>query len=341
MPGGRSFDLLRRRQAPAESSAGLDLAAGIRDGQHRLVRMPAVLEDIPGMISGEERQLLMHVSEHAWRPGTQIIDGGCVLGASTRSLLEGLVRSASAVEIGGADPDTPNAPARPPIDSFDLFRADADMCNEYLPDSGLEVGDSFRSYYEQNLGPARHLVEVHEGDLRAAHWKPAPISVLFLDVITSWDINQWVMEHFYPRLVPERSFVIHEDFVSAWSPWTAITMEHFADHFEFVTDVPPATAVFRSVTPVSAEQAAVNLLSTLSPDTMLDLMDRAVDRFDGWPRGVLECSRANLMRYFGLNEEALGELTRIERDYAADEVPPRFAREIRGHIESGVPPRTI
>ncbi len=36
----------------------------------------------------------------------------------------------------------------------------------------------------------------------------------------------------------------------------------------------------------------------------MDLVVRALERFEGWPKGVLECSRAQLLRYLGREDEA-------------------------------------
>jgi len=229
---------------------------------------------------------------------------------------------------------------RPPIDAFDLYQANAYMCDEYFAGDGLVEGDSFRPQFEANLAPDGNLVRVHEADLRESKWVSAPISVLFLDVIWSWDINRFVMEQFYTRLTPGTSWVIHQDYVYAWYPWIPITMEYFADHFEFVADVPLATAVFRCVRPLNDVEARLDLLETLDPDELVALMDRAIARFEGWPRGVLECARAQLLRYVGREAEAREQLARVLREHAEHEAPVRFAREIESHIDNGWPPPT-
>lgn len=337
----RAFDLLRRRGTPDARAEPGRIAADLRAGAHQRIRLPDELVEIPGMISGEERQLLMFAVEHAYAPGTQIIDGGSFLGASTRSLLAGLARSPRVAEIGGMDPDGAEAGtlSRPPIDSFDLFRADEYMCAHDLDGSGLSPGDSFRSYYEAHLGPARHHVRVHEGDIRASAWQPAPISVLFLAAVWSWDINRWVMAQFYTRLVPEQSLVIHQDYVCAWYPWIPVCMEYFCDHFEFVAQVPLAMAAFRCIRPLDPAQASVDLLEALPADELVALMDRALARFTGWPRGVLECSKAQLLRTVGREADAREHLARVRRNHAGEDAPIRFAGEIEAQMERGEPPR--
>lgn len=65
----RAFDLLRRRGTPDARAEPGRIAADLRAGAHQRIRLPDELVEIPGMISGEERQLLMFAVEHAYAPG--------------------------------------------------------------------------------------------------------------------------------------------------------------------------------------------------------------------------------------------------------------------------------
>lgn len=307
------------------------IAERIRRGAPETIRLTAAASQAPGMISAAERRLLAYLGEHAFRPGTCVVDAGCFLGASTRALLDGLAHH-------------PGCSGRVPagvVHSYDLFQADAYMIEAFLSGTGLRPGDSFEPCFRQRLGPDLDRVTVHAGDLRASPWTGPPLSIVFLDVLWSWDLNAFAMANFYRYLLADDSFVVHQDYVYAWYPWIPVTMEHFSAHFELVAYVPLATVVFRTVRPLSADDAAIDLLRDLAPETLLGLMERAVGRFSGETRGILECSEASLLRYLGRKEQARERLHAVLEQYRELEAPPRFAREILAHIESGAEPRRV
>lgn len=299
----------------------------VRNGHCASELIPARVASMPGMISMEERRLLAFVTANAWVPSTSIIDGGCFLGASTSALAEGLRRN----EGFHGERDV--------IHSYDLFEADAYMADVHLKAAGIEPGGSFFELFLANLGADRDVVAVHRGDVRTHEWKGAPISILFLDMLWSWDINAFAMKQFYRNLAEPGSLVVHQDYVYAWYPWLPITMEYFEDHFEFIGYVPLATVVFRCRKPLSADDAAIDMLRDNSPETLLSLMDRAIDRFAGWQRGVLECSRASLLRYLDRNDEARDLLHDVLDRYRDDEAPVRFARQILSLVDANAVPR--
>ncbi len=299
----------------------------VRNGRYASQRISERVASMPGMISLEERRLLAFVTANAWDPATNIIDGGCFLGASTSALAEGLRRNKG---FRGQ---------RDVIHSYDLFEADAYMAEVYFKSAGIEAGGSFHELFLANLGADRDVVTVHPGDVRTHEWKGAPISILFLDMLWSWDINTFAMQHFYRNLSEQGSLVVHQDYVYAWYPWLPITMEFFKDHFEFIGYVPLATVVFRCTKPLSADDAAIDMLRDNDPETLLSLMDRAIDRFSGWQRGVLECSRASLLRYLDRNDDARDLLHDILERYRDDEAPVRFARQILSLVDANAAPR--
>jgi hypothetical protein len=92
---------------------------------------------------------------------------------------------------------------------------------------------------------------------------------------------------------------------------------------------------------LDAEAASVDLLRDVSPDQLVVLMSRALDRFDGEPRGILECAKGSLLRYLGRGEEARDHLSSILDQYGSFEAPPRFARQIISHIDSGAEARIV
>jgi len=314
----------------SDTSEFHSVADAIRDGSYLQHPIDPAILGVPGLISPQERTLLSFLAARCWRPGDRIVDAGCFLGSSTRALLDGLVQN----------PHFARGPA-PIVHSYDLFIADQATASTYLPGMGVEPGGSFEALFRANVEAQREWVAVHAGDVRTHVWSGEPIRILFLDVIWSWDINGFVMRNFYPHLCADGAFVVHQDYVYAWYPYIPISMEYFGDHFEFIGYVPLATVAFRSRKPLDARDVAVDLLHDLDPETLLLLMARAIDRFSGDLRGVLECSRASLLRYFDRTDEARILLTDVAARYKSSEGPARFARDILAHIDSGAPARVV
>ena len=306
------------------------VASDVRSGMYLAHPLPAGVLSVAGMISSEERTLLAYLAAHAWNSDTRIVDGGCFLGASTRALIEGLKRGGRVVDR-----------RTPVIHSYDLFVADRFMIDGFLSHTDLQPGDRFEESFLREIETDRDLVVVHPGDLRTHPWTDGPIGILFLDLIWSWDINAFVMENFYANLAADVSWVVHQDYVYAWYPWIPVTMEYFHDHFDFVGYVPLATVVFRCHRPLDDREKRIDLLRDVGPDELRSLMERAVDRFSGESRGILECSQASLFRYLGSVEEAREKLRSVIDRYRDLEAPVRFARGIMAHMDSGAAPRIV
>ena len=110
------------------------------------------------------------------------------------------------------------------------------------------------------------------------------------------------------------------------------------ENFEHHLDNPRFT--FHEID-ITDKPATIDLLRDLSPDRLIALMSQALDRFDGEPRGILECSKGSLLRYLGRTEEARDHLLGIIQQFCGFEAPPRFARQIISHIDSGEEARVV
>jgi hypothetical protein len=88
-------------------------------------------------------------------------------------------------------------------------------------------------------------------------------------------------------------------------------MEYLADYFE-----PVAFAEYCSVVYVCRKQVPreVAPVSELPHGVRMELMDRAIARFGGYPRAVLECAKAALLIERGELGEADVVLARVETE---------------------------
>jgi hypothetical protein len=182
------------------------------------------------------------------------------------------------------------------------------MIDFYFREQRLQAGESFRPVFDRNTEHLSDLLQVHAGDLMEEGWGSEPIEILFIDFAKTWNLNDFIVAEFFPCLVPGRSVVVQQDFVFAGCPWVALTMEHLSDYFE-----PVAFAEYCSVVYVCRKQVPRGLppVSTIPRESRTKLMDRAIERFRGYPRLVLECAKAAMLVEGGDTNEAEAIVARV------------------------------
>jgi hypothetical protein len=103
----------------------------------------------------------------------------------------------------------------------------------------------------------------------------------------------------------------------AHCPWVAITMELLADYFE-----PVAFAEYNTVVYLCRKQvprdALGGPLQELALAEKLALMDSAIARFRGYPRGYLELARAVLIVEGGDRPQARAQLEQVRERHDGD-----------------------
>ena len=248
--------------------------------------------EVMTMLSIEERQLLHWLTARHYEGVGAIVDGGCFVGGSTVPLAEGL-RAAG---------------RHGTIDVYDVFDVEPYMAESYFKGLDLRAGDSFRPLFENNTAHVSDLLRIHAGDVTSEGWRGDPIEILFIDFAKDWSLNDFIVANFFPHLIPGRSVVVQQDFVFPLCPWVAVTMEELADCFE-----PVAFAEYSSVVYFVKRQPAADLplISRLPQRRQLELFDRAIARFRGYPRDVLECGKATLLIDHADREQAGAILERL------------------------------
>jgi hypothetical protein len=234
------------------------------------------------MLSYRERQLLYWLARHYVNGSGRIVDGGSFLGGSTAALASGL-----AARTDGS--------WRKTIASYDLFRVE-EYTLEYFASSFPDptVGKSFRSAFDANVAPWSRHIEVREGDACERGWSGEPIEILFLDFVKTWRLNDLVLEQFLPALIPGHSVIIQQDYLWGHLPWIHITMELLEPSVTVLDWMPNGTVAYLLTGPVPVDLIGAKLRETLSPADQQILMDRAVDRWQGEERGLVELARVML-----------------------------------------------
>ena len=251
--------------------------------------VPAACANIPTMLVPDELRLLHHLAENVYRGEGAIVDAGSFLGGSTVALADGLRRNRM---WGGLS----NPPiSKPPIHSFDRFEVEEWTRGVYFP-AETPAGTSFRAQFEQNIEPYADLVEVHAGDVCEQSWNGGPIEILFIDIAKHWTVCDWVTWQFFPHLIPGRSLVVQQDYLyHHWVAWLHVTMELYADYFEYVCDTNVNTVVFLNTKKIPESVLHRHSVESLTIDERIALMDRAASRFSGPKRDLMLSAKAHFL----------------------------------------------
>jgi hypothetical protein len=280
--------------APTLRDGFIAAAPGLYRGDWRSAKLSSAATTVETMLSLQERQLLHWLTATYYRGEGAIVDGGCFTGGSTIPLAEGL-------RAGGRDGR---------LHVYDRFEVEDYMVQQYFRPESLAAGDSFRPVFDRNTAHVADLLTVHEGDLAEQRWSGEPIEILFIDVSKTRELNDLIVEQFFPSLIAGRSIVVQQDLVFAMCPWVAVTMEHLAQYFEPISFVPDCSVAYLLHRELPA---AIEPISGLSLERQLALMDRAIARFRGSAQVVLQCAKAILLLDHGESEQA-AELQRKVED---------------------------
>lgn len=160
-----------------------------------------------------------------------LLDAGAFLGGSTLALACGLRDNLAVTRKAGR------------VHSYDLFVANR-FTTRRLRD--LREGASTRACYDGVIADVAAHVTVDEGDITTFPWpSDRPIEILFIDVATSWEVNDFLLQSFFPSLIPGVSSLIQQDYHWPHTPWLSITMEVLADHVTYLGSLRVATAHYR------------------------------------------------------------------------------------------------
>lgn len=247
--------------------------------------LPVACTNVPTMLLPDELRLLNHLAEDVYRGDGAIVDAGSFLGGSTVALAEGLRRNRGWKHRRDGKP----------IHSYDRFEVEDWTRGVYFP-ADVPAGTGFRAQFDGNIAPYADLVEVHAGDIREHPWTGGPIEILFIDVAKHWTVSDWVTWQFFPHLIPGRSLVVQQDYLyHHWVAWLHVTMELYADYFEYVCDTEVNSAVFLNTKPIPPSVLRRHSVESLTVEERCVLMDRAAARFEGTRRELLVSAKAHFL----------------------------------------------
>jgi len=262
----------------------------------------------PGMLGGEELQFLYFAAREFYSGSGEIVDAGAFLGASACALAAGL----------RDNPRVHDKSRR--IFSYDLFEF-ADFYRGYLPDATCRPGDDTLPLFHEFVRRVDQHITAIKGDICAASWTDRDIAILFVDFTYHWRHHEAVVRNFYAFLVPERSLLIHQDYVYTLCYWLHVFMEYYRESFELVSPlVLNSTAAWVYVEPLPSEAFDTPLNERLSFAELLELFDRSLARYAGAAAGVLRCARGRMLLH-GLGPDRAREyVASLEQEYRGDPI---------------------
>lgn len=285
--------------------------------------VPSQALAVPTMLSLRERQVLYWLARHHVTGEGRIVDGGCFLGGSTAALASGL----AARDDGVGDSM---------IASYDRFLVEEYTLAGYGPDlSDPTVGASFRPDFERNVAPWARYVDVHAGDAVAVAWSGEPIEVLFLDMVKTWELNDLVLGEFLGCLVPGHSVIIQQDYLWGYGHWIHLTMEVLDDCVERIDAMPNGSVVYLLTDPVPDHVIGARLREQLPADEQRRLMRRAVERWSGDDRGLVELAQAMMTAELDGHTAARAELDDLVQRYAGSARVLDCARVVAQYLAPG------
>ena len=280
---------------------------------------------VRSMLSAFELALLYALAKDWYTGAGEIVDGGPLLGLSTYALAHGLAVNARPVST------------RRRIYSFDLFLARDMGWHVEGSDSGTgSVLDRFLEINREYLDS----ISISAGDLLDMRWDGKPIEVLFIDVAKTWDLNAWTLRNWYPALIPERSMVVHQDYVYFNQYWLALTMAWLSEYFDRCEEVFGATVCFLNRSPIPAEKLNTDL-AAFPLFEKVRLMEQAMRASSPSAREVLKCGLAYCMLEHGEIQEAHNILDSVrpvagpDRETDFSEIAASNVRIVSELIERG------
>jgi len=258
--------------------------------------LPAEAAAVPSMMSTDERRFLYGYTRKHYRGEGRIFDGGAFLGASTLCFGTGVRDNAAAERIRGR--------WAAPIVTFEQALVRKNL-QRTLTKHGIELqdGESFKHVLRANITPVLDLVRLRIGDILKERWGEDPIEMLYLDVLKSRPIMDYVCGMTFPRL-KAGAIVLHQDYFFDGLPYLKIKQEYLSDYFTYVGEI-SSMAVFKLAAPVPADLLATDVARDLELATRVRLLDAARDRtLDPDRRFLVELSKVHVIAAAGRRDEA-------------------------------------
>ena len=309
-------------QPPKEALRNIDL---MRPFNRLVGTLPKSAMEVPSMMSIAERRFLYGLTSKYYLGEGLIVDAGIFLGASTRCFGEGLRDNAGISTITTKRPR--------PVVSFERGIVTPTM-PAFFKRNGIEFdplpGDSFDELFRANIKPVSGFIDLRIGDIQETGKIEDPIEILFLDVLKLPEINKFVAENYYSRLIPGRSIVVQQDYFYDLLPYVKTYQEFFADYFTYIGEI-GSTGVFLCKKRIPQE-VTVDIEEKVGSEEKIRLATTALQRStDPARRFLMALSKARLLRKLQGAKAAQSYLQFVKGEYpdAHEKAPVRLREALR------------
>ena len=287
------------------------------ESRWQTVELPPFVNDIPAMLSPNERAAYYLAACDRYSFAGKILDCGVLMGGTTAALIYGLLNNRQLFRNFDRLPEL--------IRVYDRFLVGNDVYLDFFEqhyNKKYATGDSFYNLFLERVRPFQPLIKIHAGDIRQQFWQEeAFIELLGLDICKREDITTHIAKEFFPYLQANRSVVIQQDYANGWQPHIIYCMEMLSDKFEKILEVDDLAA-FQCVAQIEKAEVCERLDYYCSDRRRpIALIERAIEKAvtpdTSW---FLKLARVKLLGDSGDAARGLADL---------DELEARASSEIR------------
>lgn len=246
---------------------------------------------VPSMINEDESQLLHWLARDWVRGEGQIVDLGPLAGASTYALASGLSANDTCTDKNGR------------IHSYDNWVFYEDWAR-FFPGEKLVQGQDIQKHFLRYIRPFSDYVIPHKGDLHTFSWGEENIELLFIDVAKVPSLMAHIVNEFFPRLIPNRSIVIHQDFISAECPWIHIAMDCLRDYFAMLDSPEGGSVCYMPVKKVPENFLTADFFDSMALDEARKRLADARANIRGWYHLCVWLAEAHYLAMSGERNDA-------------------------------------
>lgn len=226
------------------------------------VHVPEWFTRYPTMLTLEEMRMLSWVVANA--PEGDVLDMGSFLGGSTVSLAHGM----KAAGKNGK------------IHSYDVFEIDEPTKQRFYYNKGYGFysGSDTLPLFSKLTGYYGDIIIPYKGDILNEKCPSSIISVMFIDLSKSWQINDYILSEFFTKM-KIGSIIVQQDLIYFQTPWLCSTMEKLGDKVELLSYTQDHSVVYGVRKDITASDVQPCLSKNTSKADVHDSILAMKDRF--------------------------------------------------------------
>lgn len=162
-----------------------------------------------------------------------------------------------------------------PIYAYDRFTIFEKHKKQQLYPAGVPPfeGEDTLSLAQNFLRPWSEDIEFVVGDISKTGWLGDDISILVVDAGKRAADTDAIAEQFYPSLIADASYLVHQDFLQWNQPWICAQMYLMRDWFAPICMVPKNTVVFKCKKRPTKDDMSDFAIAAMSDDHLVQMIE--------------------------------------------------------------------